>query len=234
MIVNIRGTSGSGKTTLVRRLMAQCGPKVRVREKGKKKIIGYLCPHPQLLEQGVAFVGSYENPTGGCDTIGGPNSMDQIFGLVKEGHARGFHVIYEGLLVSADQKRTHELHTLGLPVQVVCLEVPIDLCVESINMRRRARKGQDAEPVNPRNTESKWHQTKKAARWLTERGVPLTWCDRDSAFNLITDLLKLEKHHVPQELVQRESPPPAPRARAVRAEPPRAEQTPRTPDLSAR
>lgn len=188
MIVNLRGTSGSGKTTLARALMARLGSRVRVRAHGKKRILAYLCPHPVPGEKTVAVIGSYENPTGGCDTL---PDMPTINSLVREAHAKGFHVFFEGLLISADQKWMYAMHQEGLPVQVVCIEIPIEQCVESVNMRRRAKRGPDAEPVNPKNTESKWHQTRKAARWLTERGVPVVIGDREAALKAVLTALNI-------------------------------------------
>jgi len=118
---------------------------------------------------------------------------------------------------------------------VVCIDMPIEVCIESINMRRRAKRGENAEPVNPRNTESKLYQTQKAARWLSERGVSVTWGNREQALAKILEILKMEKRDVDRELVPRDAdqaPPTRPEVRAETRPCPVAET--RAPDLSAR
>ena len=105
-IINIRGTSGSGKSTLARRIMEQYPHRVVFRREGRKQPIGYLYQRdasPNTKGRQLAVIGHYETPCGGCDTI---QKMDDIFQLVRDSHEAGHDVLFEGLLISADMKRT--------------------------------------------------------------------------------------------------------------------------------
>lgn len=187
MIINIRGTSGSGKSTLVRRVMELYGgPKVVYREEGRKQPIGYALHRAQGVPgRPLGLIGHYETACGGCDTV---PKMDRIFELVREAHANGMDVLFEGLLISADFNRTYALHADGLPLLVVGLDVPLDVCLDSVNQRRWA-KNPNKPPVNPKNTESKWKGTKNTMKKLQEHGVDARWADREGAFKIIRGAL---------------------------------------------
>ena len=181
MIINIRGTSGSGKSTLVRKIMDRYKVKNPYHISGRKQPIGYVLSEPKDgTSKSLAIVGHYETACGGCDTIG---SMDQIFGLVKESHAAGYNVIFEGLLISADHKRNLELHTLGLPLVVISLQkIDLETCLASVNERRMARLGPEKfTPVKEKNTASKHKGVIKSSANLERDGVRVIRCDRDEA-----------------------------------------------------
>lgn len=186
MIINIRGTSGAGKTHLVRRIMELYDNKVVFRETGEKRKqpLGYILTSKG--KKSVALIGHYESPCGGCDTI---TEMERIFNIVRKAHENGHHVIYEGLLISADIKRTAALHEEGLPLTVIALSTPLEECLASVNARRAARG--KMEPVNPKNTESKHKGVQQSMRRFQERGVPSEWHDRDGAFARIEELLNV-------------------------------------------
>jgi hypothetical protein len=186
VIINIRGTSGSGKSTLVRRVLANYKGRVSFREEGRKQPIGYLYQHP-TGGRSLAVVGHYETPCGGCDTI---SKMERIFELVRQSHAAGHDVLYEGLLISADVVRTAALHHEGLPLHVVALDVPIEVCLDSVNGRRR-EKNPDKPPVNPKNTESKHRGVQQSVVRLREHGVDVSVLDRDGAYARLQELLGL-------------------------------------------
>ena len=170
MIVQLRGTSGSGKSTVVRNIMALKKDWIRVKVEGRKQPIGYL----SVAEPALAVMGHYETACGGCDTI---PSMDRIYDLIREAADKGFNVLYEGLLISAEVNRavelgkTHDFLVLGI-------ELPLELCLASINERRRAKKP-DAPDVNPKNTEAKWKQTQRSMVRLAESGVECRWGSRE-------------------------------------------------------
>ena len=187
MIINLRGTSGSGKTTLVNRLIGLYGSKVTFREEGRKQPIGYVYRHPKHGKQ-LALIGHYETPCGGCDTI--PN-MDKIFTLVRQAHEAGYDVLFEGLLISAEIRRALELHQEGLPLIVVELTTPVDLCVESVNLRRIAKKGDAAVPLNPKNTVDKAKGVRSSTKKLQEEGVRCVALSREEAFKLIKEEFRL-------------------------------------------
>lgn len=185
MIINLRGTSGSGKSTLVRKIMELYGAPVRVKVEGRRQPLMYICPmdsHPSL-----AVIGHYETPCGGCDTI---PSLDRVYELVEQAHQRGYDVLYEGLLVSAEVNRCIALAQRA-PLVVVALDVPLELCLESVNARRRARDPEKPD-VNPKNTISKHRAVQTAARRLREAGVDTHVCtDRESALAVARGILEI-------------------------------------------
>lgn len=146
MIINIRGTSGSGKSTLVRAVMGLYDSRVAVKEAGRRRPAGYLCSRVQGNR--LAVPGHYETPCGGCDTI---KKQPQIQAQVRQAHLCGCDVLYEGLLSSEESGRTIEMIRDGLPLTVFLLNTPVDVCIERINARRRAKKP-DAPPVAETNT----------------------------------------------------------------------------------
>jgi len=188
MIINIRGTSGSGKSTLVRRIIDAYDTKMAVRRSDDPK---RKQPHGYILsregKRDLALIGHYETACGGCDTI---NGMDRIYQLVRESADAGYDVLFEGLLISAEFNRTYALHTDGYDLTVVGLDMPLDVCVDSVNQRRWA-KNPDKPPVNPKNTESKWKGTRSTMKKLQEHGVEAVWADRDQAFQIIVEKLDL-------------------------------------------
>lgn len=188
-IINIRGTSGSGKSTLVREVMKRMPKKQRFHVEGRKQPIGYVVDALYDAEQrSVAIIGHYETPCGGCDTI---QKMDKIFDLVRQSDEAGHHVLFEGLLISADVNRTRALHDEGRELRVVGLDkVPLDVCLASVNGRRRA-KNPDATDVNPKNTESKFKGVRQSMKRLVNAGVQVESCDREEALVFILKELGL-------------------------------------------
>lgn len=175
MILNVRGTSGSGKTELVRRFMAYVPDRwlPHYVPKRKRPLLYRTRPNDY---PGVTVLGSYENECGGCDTI---KTWDETFALVRQEHARGNHVLFEGLLLTAEIRRTLQLHLDGLPVKVALIDLPVETCLESVNARRR-KKNPEAEPVNPKNTESKWKGAQQAMRRFEAAGLPCFRGDRQA------------------------------------------------------
>lgn len=188
MIINIRGTSGSGKSTLVRQLMELYEQKSAYKEEGRKQPIGYVCSNPLSSSLPLAVIGHYETACGGCDTI---SKMEHIFDLVRKSHQEGFDVVFEGLLISADVNRTLALHQEGLPLAVVALDqVPIEVCLSSVNERRMARLGPEKyTPVKEKNTISKFRGVQKSMERLRVAGVTVVSCDRDLALSYIKGVL---------------------------------------------
>lgn len=182
MIINIRGTSGSGKSYIVREVMRRVhGAKFAIKVPGRRQPLlyrfGFSAPRGAPPHTYLSIIGHYETACGGCDTI---HSLDRIYELVREEHGCGNHVLYEGLLLSAEVNRPVALHDAGYPLLVIGLDVPLQECIDSINARRRA-KDPDKPPVNPKNTEAKWKQTRRAMQRLEEAGVRTEWHGRAGA-----------------------------------------------------
>lgn len=185
-IIQVRGTSGSGKSTVVREIMKRYKPgRGKFYRQGRKQPLGYTLINPQLGRRNLVIVGHYETACGGCDTL---PSYDDSIGIVREAHANGYDVLFEGLLISGEVQRCAKLHADGLPFHVIGLEVPLDVCLDSVNQRRWA-KNPDKPGVNPRNTEAKYKTVQGAMRKLAEAGVPTEWQTRDGAVERILQLL---------------------------------------------
>lgn len=147
MIIQLRGTSGSGKSTLVRRVMQEYPAVQTYRVPDRRRPIGYVLRRGDLRP--VAIPGHYETDCGGCDTI---NGHDQIFDLVRRSHEEGHHVLFEGLLISHEFKRSSQMMLDGLPFLVIGLEVPVETCEQNVRNRRAqkaARKGKEPRPFGP-------------------------------------------------------------------------------------
>lgn len=187
MIINLRGTSGSGKSTLARRVMtAYEGARVRIMRKGRKQPIGYILPRGLEQKPGkpLIVIGHYESPCGGCDTL---KTYDDVFQAVRGAHENGYDVLFEGLLLTTETARLIELAG-QYPMLIIGLDVPVDLCLESVNMRRRAKKP-DAEPVNPKGTQSKHRTNSRAMAKFIALGLPAEWHSRESAYTRICEEL---------------------------------------------
>jgi predicted kinase len=188
MIIQLRGTSGSGKTTIVRTIMEgyqNSNPVcLEIAGKVRKRPAGYLLDNGPGSKH-LFVVGHYETACGGCDTL---PDYDTCIQLVRDAHANGHDVLFEGLLISGETRRCAELHNDGLPYTVVCLNTPLQECLDSVNTRRRAKKP-DAEDVNPKNTEAKFKIVQRAAEKLAEAGVPVEWHSRDTALSRVRGLL---------------------------------------------
>lgn len=183
-IINVRGTSGSGKSTLVTKIMEEYDTKLSITATSfkRKQPIGYRLSHPGRTA--LYVIGHYETPCGGCDTI---NGMDIIYELVQEAADAGAHVLFEGLLISAEVNRTLNLENYG-ELHVIGLDLPLQECLDSVNERRR-RKDPNKGPVNPKNTESKWKGTKQSIKRLEDSGVSCEWHNRQTAFERVKELL---------------------------------------------
>lgn len=188
VIINIRGTSGSGKSTLVRNICDLYDGKIAYRVEGRKQPIGYV--YHKAGHKSLAVVGHYETDCGGCDTISG---MDRIYDLVRQSADAGHDVIFEGLLISAEVNRTAQLHHDGYDLAVIHLDLPIEMCLDSVNSRREAKAERTGKPkpgpVNPKNTESKHKGSRQSVKRLREQGVNCHVGERTSGYAMARKLL---------------------------------------------
>lgn len=178
MIVNVRGTSGSGKTTVIRRFLKLAKTKARVKERGTAKIIGYIIDIN--VDKPVFVMGPYEDKAcGGCDCF--PN-ISKVFSEVHYWHDHGFHVIFEGLLISRSKGRVIDLwDDIGRQnLFLLHLTTPLEDCFEGIRQRRLKRG--NSKPVNRTQTEETYHRANKISVDLLDLGIPGLLVDRDQAF----------------------------------------------------
>jgi hypothetical protein len=182
MVINIRGTSGSGKSHLIREVMERCTDREAHVVEGRRRPLYYTMTQP--TSNRLAVVGHYETPCGGCDTI---PSLDRIYQVVWECNDKGWDVLYEGLLISAEVNRVVEL-AKHADVAVIGLDVPLQTCIDSVNKRRWA-KNPEKPGVNPKNTEAKWKQTRRALERIGDAGIPAFYLSREAALNKVCELL---------------------------------------------
>lgn len=191
MLINVRGTSGSGKSTLVRKITELYDHfELRVKE-GRKRPLAYVYRRNGGRSRSLVVIGHYETPCGGCDTI---TNIDEVFELVKQYSKLDYDVVFEGLLISAAVNQFVDLHTWTKRnhdvLVVIGLEVPLEVCLASVNERRQKRNAQ-LKDVNPKNTTSKWKGVKRAMERLQEAGVTTHWLKREQAFEKCKKLLSL-------------------------------------------
>lgn len=196
-IINIRGTSGTGKSTLARQIMANYRLISKYTRIGRKQPLGYRYQHPMREFPDLGVVGHYETDCGGADTI---TDYDDLMQLVMQGAAQGMDVLFEGLLFSGDVKRTAVLREWaekqGIPLHVIAIQLPLDECVASVNLRRAAkaeRLGRTPKgDVNPKNTIAKHRGLTLACNRLEAEGVTVHRPEgREAALQLCKQLLRL-------------------------------------------
>lgn len=204
MIINVRGTSGSGKSTLVRNIIDAYDVCERVMVPGRKRPLCYRLwrgtqfyaqdpfqgqntPPPQRPPD-LVVLGHYDTACGGCDTI--PTTQAAFDMAVEAHHLLGCHVLYEGLLLSADVKHTLELAGDVGPENLLVVELSTTLeeCLASVNKRRAAR-DDTLPPVNPKNTESKWKGVRSSSQKLRDAGLAVETLDRDAALARVLEVL---------------------------------------------
>lgn len=190
MIIGIKGTSGSGKSTIVRQVVERYGVEEPIHVEGRKQPF-YTIHHSDKLSRSLVTLGHYNTPCGGCDTI---SKQATIFELIREHHAAGRDVLFEGLLVSGEVTNTAQLHKDGLPLEIIGLDVPVDLCIDSVNQRRWA-KFPDKPGVKPDNTVAKHRGVRLAIKRLQAEGVSCTWANREAALNMVAGLLGWGPQH---------------------------------------
>jgi hypothetical protein len=187
MILTFRGTSGSGKTTLARRIMEHYGERVPYFKSGRKQPLFYDL-HRADGGRLLRVLGHYESPTGGGDTIS--DGQDYIAQLVHEAHEAGRDVIYEGLVISSDFSRVAAMHQRGLPVAVIALNTPLQVCLESVAQRRAARG--NTTPLNPKTTTEKHRAVAAMVPRFRQAGVQTHHVDREEAYQIARRLLSLD------------------------------------------
>jgi hypothetical protein len=122
----------------------------------KKKVQAYFIP-----ELNTYIIGSYETPTGGCDTVKTQDEIcDRVFRYCQKGN-----VLFEGLLVSGLFSRYNALADKCLPYAdtiVGFLSTPLEVCIAR-TLQRRKDKGND-KPFDPQKTLAPKFEAIKASK----------------------------------------------------------------------
>ena len=181
MIIQLRGTSGSGKSTIVRKVMGHY-PTTPYYKQDRKQPIGYL----GVREDGRSLwvVGHYETACGGCDTIA---SLDEVYDEIRKADTKGYNVLYEGIMASGEYRRCADLYKEKRDIRVIALDVPIALCLDGVQERRRARKND--KPLDPSRTVRRAREVRSMMEHLKVCRVPSQWASRETALALCIELL---------------------------------------------
>jgi hypothetical protein len=162
-IVSLRGTSGSGKSTVVYDAFKRWGHAVvQANERGK--------PIVNLVHAPVPFYvfGPYRTPCGGCDAL---PSYARLIPVLLPLYARKGNILFEGLLLSDNYGAVGKALEAMKPkhdVVFAFLDTPLEMCLERVNMRRRAR-GEER-PVNPTNTTKRFYTIQRVWRIAEGKG----------------------------------------------------------------
>lgn len=162
-ILRISGTFGSGKTTAAREFLKY--PHEELRASDGKKIKGYRIKVPGLVAD-VYLLGSYHNPTGGCDGI---PTQDDIWDRALKAHQYG-HVLMEGALLSGSGLNgavTKAIHPTGCGVYTF-LDTPMDKCITRVIGRRLAANNE--KEFDPKNLVSKFESVVACYKNLKSAG----------------------------------------------------------------
>ena len=190
MSIQIAGTSGSGKTYVVRQLMEQSSRVDAYFVIGRQFPMGYYVNFPSI-ERSIYLLGSYENPTGGCDTI---KSVKDIYSTVEHQNSQGVHVVFEGLF-AMNQTRGPALAS-RLPsgaITVLLLTTPIATCFSSID-ERRAEKGLEGLPVSRHgNTKGNYVRARNYTSRMRDAGARVKRVSRKDALPCLLELLTTDE-----------------------------------------
>lgn len=198
LVINPRGTSGAGKTWLVREVMrAYChdgATSVPLLRDKRSRHMGCQLFRPDGSRP-LAIVGHYEATRGGTDTIPkADGGLGEALRLADALAAGGNHVLLEGLQLSGDVEGIAALtaaqQARGSALHVLCLDVPLELCVRNVVARRRA--GWAARPGIERTARAGHAAVASACTALQHRGAQVEWMDADAALCRTLSLLGLD------------------------------------------
>lgn len=197
MIVHVAGTSGAGKSWVIRQLMRQAVSLEPIDVVGRRAHIGYnmslagvwkqpSAPGPEFTEPRLVFVvGSYEAPTGGCDTI---KDAEQNYKLVRDVHWTGRHVLYEGLFVMNHTRGLALARDVGSHLVTIQLTTPLEECFAHI-ASRRAEQGK-TEPVARKNTEGNFTRCLNYCSKMRQAGHQVIKASSTEAPEIIYEIFK--------------------------------------------
>lgn len=232
LIINVRGGHGAGKSTLVRRVLDEYGPRQPSYVPGRNRPLYYTCVKSGLKP--LMVLGTYENPTGGCDTIqsiDGVGSIEVIFSTIRNGVSAGMAILFEGIVAQHSAGRLLDLN-MEHPVDVVVLDTSLEDCVDAVR-KRRAERGAGSDPgpydhpisyclnqkahphgcvtdgFDPKNVVKEWKSVQSSSRRLVKDGLPIKSLSREAAFQYVMSQLQLSESAF-SEIAEAPSSEPAP------------------------
>lgn len=193
-IVSIRGTHGSGKSTIIRKILDKYPHEASYTPGNTKRPAGYLA----TLPSGPLYIpGPYVTACGGCDAI---NPYSGIWPLIDRAAQSGYHVLFEGALVSSSYGSIGQaMNNWATQQSTDCvfafLDTPLDKCLSRIAERRQkawvlAGKPGTAPPVNPANTEGKHASVERTKLQMVKLGSAVRQVPIDHT-KAVTQVLRL-------------------------------------------
>lgn len=181
MILNLRGTSGSGKTTVARRILSEYDsePIMGMVPGGKKeRIVGYQIGN-------LWIPGSYENTCGGVDTYSWKGAADYLEEKVRLVAANGYHVLFEGLVQTAGNKRWTGVAN-DFPLVWAFLDTPLEKCIERVLERNGGREGKN----NWFNLRASYDDCMQQRSRLQNLGLNFVIIEHQRAFEQVVGILE--------------------------------------------
>lgn len=189
MIINVRGANGSGKSTLVKRVL-DLYENEPFYVTGRKRPLGYRCKSFRPGVEKLLIPGSYETPTGGCDTI---SDAATIYDMVQQAAESGLDVLFEGIVAQHNTTRLLEIMKTH-EVTVIQLTTSMEDCIESVRARRIARG--ELTPFAGDNVKKEWKSVKSSCDRIRANGYTVLQLDREAAFLKVCEML-----NVPQDKI---------------------------------
>lgn len=137
MLIRLNGTHGSGKSTVAVKIMKMFST-TAIFADGDTKLKKPLGYEVELPDNMLWIVGPYKSACGGCDAI---QPFSDIWPRVEMGTRSGYHVLFEGALLStvygsigAEMEKLDPDHVVW-----AFLDTPLEVCRARVNARRAAR-----------------------------------------------------------------------------------------------
>lgn len=162
-LVQVRGASGAGKTMLARTLMDGLGRPKKWFVPGRRQPISLTFEKPV---RPLCVVGHYEVQCGGADTI---KSKEEGYEVARTALRNGFDVLLEGIFLTVERDRTVQLQADGFDRHDVFINLPMDVCTESVMLRREAAGKERRELKEMKNFHRRVMRTRDR---LLEAGIP--------------------------------------------------------------
>ena len=179
-VIGIRGTNGAGKSWVARQVMSHAEPGFKTKHKLSNGVL--LNVYDKFV-----IIGSYDRACGGCDTVKTPQLVwDTIVECAPHSN-----VLFEGVIVGNVYEPTmllhHRLLEIGAEYIPVCLDVPLEHCIENVNSRRAIEsKGEIEKTVN---IETNYKKHVSSCKKLHAAGLNPRWVSPDAAVALILEEL---------------------------------------------
>lgn len=187
--IQLTGTSGAGKSHTVRSFLewvrASGGNQIE-----KEHVVGRTAPVGYNItlkgfKRPVHLMGSYEAPTGGCDTI---KDVVKVFDLIQARYDASEHVIFEGLFVMNMVRGPILAEELYHDLVILQLTTPLAACFSAIDARR-AEKGA-RKLYTKDNTINNFTRAENYCKKMRGAGAKVIQVKREDALELLISVLK--------------------------------------------